>query len=588
MIKGIAKLLPSKLSHRVFLAFTVLVLLPMLGLQLYAFQRIEDGLFDQVHESGRIQLEQLKSAFETTRGMLIPEVISIEMNYRLMEMIEHPDRFDAAERVGTMAEAFEKIQSRSGENSSYFHLQLADRHGHLYESGERRLGDVDAEQFVTSKGPAPGMQPVLEDSPAGKILAYYDQLTNAQGEVIGRIKISFLFTSWIYANTKTFLIIQDYYLIDRQGSILTQSGRSDLDPGTVRRMLQGAGAGPRGYVDDKHAVLLQSTPIPALDAHLVSGSKLDIYFGNARKIKSQFVSLFLVLALFFVLVTYYILSTATRPLLLLQKKMKELVHKNFRLHIPPGRYSGEILTLVQAFNGMITDMNQLIQRLKTEERQKESVRFQVLMAQMDPHFLMNTLNTIKWHATSKQDPDTARVCLALGKLLEKSLNVEEDLIHLIKEVELVHAYAEIQNFRFRDKFTVDFEYDPELNYALVPKLSLQPLVENSIIHGFERMKHGGHILIRVYVERGKLFMEVIDNGQGLGTEDSPRRKLRTRKGIGIHNLRERLQLLFRHEAYLELVPMPIGCKAVLCQPFLLSKPFGGGAEHRQAIEGSGS
>ncbi|MCZ8521157.1 MULTISPECIES: sensor histidine kinase [Paenibacillus] len=581
MIQGIARMMPSKLSHRVFLAFTVLVLLPMLGLQLYAFQRIENGLFDQVHESGRIQLEQLKSAFETTRGMLIPEVISIEMNYRLMEMIEYPERFDTSERVGTIAEAFEKIQSRSGDNSSFFHLQLADRYGHFYESGERRMGDVDAEQFAFPKEPAPGMQPLLEDSPAGKMLAYYDVLTNAQGEAIGRIKISFLFTSWIYANTRTFLIIQDYYLIDRQGTILTQSGRSDLHSDTVRSLLQ-AGGSSGVMVDDKLGVLLQSTPIPALDAHLVSGSKLDIYFGNARKIKSQFVSLFLVLALFFVLVTYYILSAATRPLLLLQKKMKDLVHKNFRLHIPPGRYSGEILTLVQAFNGMITDMNQLIQRLKSEERQKESVRFQVLMAQMDPHFLMNTLNTIKWHATSKQDPDTARVCLALGKLLEKSLNVEEDLIHLIKEVELVHAYAEIQNFRFRDKFTVEFEYEPDLDYALVPKLSLQPLVENSIIHGFERMKHGGHIRIRVYQERGKLFMEVIDNGQGLADEGAPRKKLRTRKGIGLHNLRERLQLLFRHEAYLELRPLPIGCKAVVCQPFLLSKPFSDGAAQVQA------
>ncbi|WJH33441.1 histidine kinase [Paenibacillus sp. CC-CFT747] len=132
---------------------------------------------------------------------------------------------------------------------------------------------------------------------------------------------------------------------------------------------------------------------------------------------------------------------------------------------------------------MVSDLSGLLQKLKAEERQKEAVRYHMLLSQMNPHFLLNTLNVVKWNALSKGDEDTAGICVSLGTLLETSLNEETDLIHLKTERGLTEAYVSIQAFRYEQAFDIQWEYESRLEYALVPKLSLQPLVENAIFHG---------------------------------------------------------------------------------------------------------
>jgi sensor histidine kinase YesM len=170
------------------------------------------------------------------------------------------------------------------------------------------------------------------------------------------------------------------------------------------------------------------------------------------------------------------------------------------------------------------------------------------------------------------------MCVSLGKLLEASLASEVELIHLKDEIELVQAYLHIQRMRYRDAFTVTCEFDEELEYALVPKLSLQPLVENAIRHGVANLPARGEIGIRVYREDGRLTLEVEDNG--IGMEQSRRlKRAGERQGIGLPNLKERLQLLYRGEGGLETLPgSPAGTRVRVRIPFLLSTPYRSGAE----------
>ncbi|GIQ64197.1 hypothetical protein PACILC2_27650 [Paenibacillus cisolokensis] len=254
-----------------------------------------------------------------------------------------------------------------------------------------------------------------------------------------------------------------------------------------------------------------------------------------------------------------------------------MVAQNFKIRIPTEKYRGEMLVLAATFNKMAEDISALVERVKMEERQKEALRFQMLQAQMNPHFLLNTLNTIKWNALSKEDRETAEMCISLGKLLEASLNAESELIHLQDELELIRAYEYIQTFRFNQKFEVRYECETKLRYALVPKLSLQPLVENAIQHGFSRMHEGGLIRIRVYDDRNRLILEVEDNGIGI-EKAAMSRHARKRKSLGLHNVRERLKLLFKQEGELELIPLPQGTMARMRFPLLISAPYQDGGD----------
>jgi sensor histidine kinase YesM len=291
----------------------------------------------------------------------------------------------------------------------------------------------------------------------------------------------------------------------------------------------------------------------------------------------------------FVLATFFLSARMTRPLYALQRSMEEASDKKLNVKIDIGtRATSEVRSLGVSFNLMIDDIVALINKLKLEERQKQAVRFQVLLSQMNPHFLLNTLNTVKWMARKEKQESIVGICTSLGFILEVSLNSEIELIPLEGELKLLRSYESIQKFRFRDHFAIIYEIDESIQYALVPKLSLQPLVENSIVHGFDTDQSQGTIWVRARVEGKVLILEVEDNG--IGMEEASRKPgRRSGHGIGLSNLKERLNLLFKQEASVEFATGPEGTLVRLHLPLLIATPYSLGGEdgHVDSFSGGG-
>lgn len=242
----------------------------------------------------------------------------------------------------------------------------------------------------------------------------------------------------------------------------------------------------------------------------------------------------------------------------------------------PEQGRGEILALTQSFNIMIHDLNELLQRLQLEEKQKQFVRFQVLLSQMNPHFLLNTLNTIKSIALDKDDDEIYEICVALGKILETTLNTEVDLILLKDEIVLIESYMEIQRQRFGHGIEIQYDINEELQYALIPKFCLQPLIENSLIHGFGQSVKQGRIDISAKVTGQQLYLQVKDNGMGIERAQL-NKAARKRKGIGVQNIRESLELLFKNQRTgMDIVSSDTGTEVIIHFPLLISKPYDGG------------
>ncbi|HHV99176.1 MAG TPA: histidine kinase [Clostridiaceae bacterium] len=223
---------------------------------------------------------------------------------------------------------------------------------------------------------------------------------------------------------------------------------------------------------------------------------------------------------------------------------------NGNLTVSDPDYSQDEIAIVNAsFNNMIKKLKISLEKIKATEKQKLNLEFKALMAQINPHFLANTLNSVKWMAQMQNADNIENLVTALISILQDTMGKVE-YSTLAGEINSLRAYITIQEYRYLDKFVVSYDIAPESKEFLVPKFILQPIVENAIIHGVSHKKGQGHIMIKSYISNGELFIKVIDNGIGVAADQleniltaAPERKLKF-TNIGLHNVNERIKLKF--------------------------------------------
>lgn len=179
----------------------------------------------------------------------------------------------------------------------------------------------------------------------------------------------------------------------------------------------------------------------------------------------------------------------------------------------------EIGILSSHFNKMVSQVEQLIQEVYQEQLLKQKAELKSLRMQINPHFLYNTLESINWMARIKGAPEIGKMVKALGDLMRASIS-GDDFVPLEEEIKSINNYLTIQKFRYGDRFEVDMEIDPAIGLVRIPKLILQPIVENAIVHGIENMVGNGKIEITGTAENGGLVLQVKDNGIGMDQEQA--------------------------------------------------------------------
>ncbi|WP_438449303.1 cache domain-containing sensor histidine kinase [Gorillibacterium sp. sgz5001074] len=191
----------------------------------------------------------------------------------------------------------------------------------------------------------------------------------------------------------------------------------------------------------------------------------------------------------------------------------------------------ETSVLARGFNRLVERIEELLLEVKREQDRKNKAELMLMQAQIKPHFLFNTLESINALAVQNQGTKVSRLVRQLGTILRISFDPREE-IPLKLELDHLRSYMQIQQYRFENVFDYTIELPPELENCLVPKLTLQPLVENSIQYGFEGMERLGMITIRAEEENGMLVLWVEDNGLGMAPRDYERVKRRLAEGPG--------------------------------------------------------
>ncbi|WP_217595529.1 sensor histidine kinase [Cohnella sp. GbtcB17] len=587
----LSHLVPHKLKYRLFAAFVLVILLPFGILNLYNYRKIESLVQQKVSEQSHEQLDNLHRSLEDQLSIAFKTLIFLEQDSEVRQILQQPDRRSVLDNKELMEDKFK------GLNNSFFlynpsvYFTLLDDQGHVYTSYQpRRPLDYDSiasnVSFAALKETKASYLWVPDDenyvsrdiSKSPMLLSLYAELRDRGNRSYGLARISIDFSFWFQSMLQKSESDQAYFIMTRKGETIARSiPDSELSKEAVEAVSRTPDNGYR--IDKRDDALVNYSYLSSLDWYLVDRIPLQVLFKEIESLKRQYFVTFFVITAVFVAVAFMLAYTFTRPLSRMQMKMREAVRKDLRIRLPENNYKGEILELTRTFNTMMVDMNGLVQRLRAEERQKDAVHFQMLLAQMNPHFLLNTLNTLKWIGLRGGSEETVEICLSLGKLLETSLNSDVDLIYLKDEIELTRAFLYIQQTRYGNRFGIEFSYDESLVYALVPKLSLQPLVDNAIRHGIADMQEGGCIWIRMdrdaeYPDR--LALEVEDNGIGLERSRQSREAGRKRPGIGLDNVRERLRLLFKDKGELDILPLPQGTLCRMRLPLLLSQPYESG------------
>ena len=277
---------------------------------------------------------------------------------------------------------------------------------------------------------------------------------------------------------------------------------------------------------------------------------------SLNMLKTRLFIVFVILLIIFIviLINSYISFMVTNPIRELEKSVKALEEGNLDADIYMGG-SYEVQHLGKSVQDMKFRIKGLMQDIVNEHEEKRKSEFDSLQAQINPHFLYNTLDIIVWQIENEKQSEAVHTVTALARFFRLSLGKGKNIVTVRDEIEHVKNYLMIQHMRFKNKF--DYEFDIAEDVLELPslKLMLQPLVENAIYHGMEFMDGDGMIMVKAWREEDELYLSVADNGLGM-TEDKVEMILTGKStsgngrgsGIGVKNVNERIKLYFG-EAY---------------------------------------
>lgn len=246
----------------------------------------------------------------------------------------------------------------------------------------------------------------------------------------------------------------------------------------------------------------------------------------------------------------------TRPLQNLSQSMRVVETGDFvraRKLLPEQNNLSETGVLTSEFSAMLGKIDELIRENYEKALVLQKTRYKMLQAQINPHFLNNTLNTLRWLVQGKQNEEANQMILALGNMLHASL-LNEAYTTVAVDVQMTESYIEIQRLRYQNRAVFHIEVSGDLERYYLPHITLQPLVENAITHGVENTMKLCTISVRIVEESDSILMEVTDNGPGMPPERLETVRRFTAKphghGIGLKNIHDRLDMSFRPFAFM--------------------------------------
>ncbi len=245
-----------------------------------------------------------------------------------------------------------------------------------------------------------------------------------------------------------------------------------------------------------------------------------------------------------IIIAYLLARGVSNPIKSLGQAMQQVESGDYTVRVSFNRYD-EIGMLGKAFNKMVAQIQALLDNIEEKQRRLDISESKALQAQINPHFLYNALDMIKWSAKMGEMNTVSNIAVQLGTLFRNIARTKEDIVGISFELGLVSSYLAIQKIRYGKRLNYQIDVPEEIGTLRVPKLILQPIVENAVVHGLENRVEGGCVIIKAKVQDDYVIFNVEDNGTGIPADELDRLNTAAKTGglsIGLANVDARAKL----------------------------------------------
>jgi len=347
-----------------------------------------------------------------------------------------------------------------------------------------------------------------------------------------------------------------YYISDIQGQIISAEDKGLLGTSLEVRFKDNSfnQLKSEGYFIDNNEYLYNMREYERFSWNVASVTDMSSFI-KQRNIIILGNIFILVLIMFFVFIAAYIIShTVTKPLYLLISTMKDIRDGNMNSRAELAA-QGEITLLAKEFNKLMDRLQDSMKQIYEHQRARRKKELQLLQAQIKPHFLYNTMETISSFIKLGYKDMALNTIQSLSTFYRKSLSDGKEIINIKDEIDIINNYLQIQSMRYGNYMEYTINVEKEIENEKIPKLILQPLVENAIYHGIKQDVGQGELLIKGYCKNDKIIFEIFDSGIGIHKDilwklrTNLQGKLSTSKGdsFGLYNVNERIKLFYGEE-----------------------------------------
>ncbi|MCP1101418.1 two-component system sensor histidine kinase YesM [Aequitasia blattaphilus] len=524
---------------------------------------IEENYISSNQERNRQLIENLDQNMQGIYHVLVATSCDEELKVLIEEFSQNKE--DAVlEQISTILKTYNKQNTAI----SSFHLILPEEQvlvtseaypiykkvvekksieGMLEETTDK-AGPFLLNNLISGKSPHLGFVETIVDN--GKITGY----------ICANIEERYLYYNYISELKND--TVNEVFLLDRENKVI-----STVDGGVINE---------RATInienidqDDQNINFYSKAPFSGC-ALYISVSR-EAVLGDLSQIRIYYGGIFFLCLVLAIILAAYVARRIYEPVETLAITVKDVSEGNLEQRAKVTT-KDEIGTLSVEFNQMLDHIEELIGQVIEKENLKKDAELEALQYQVTPHFMYNTLNSIKYAARIRGEHELADLIASFVELLQASISKKGAFLTVSEEIYILKNYVRLQEFRSNSEIQMICDIAPEVQDCLLPRLILQPLVENSLLHGIDLKENSGKIVIKAEKREDSLYIEVTDNGRGISEEkieEIMNQKAKKTKGftaIGVPNIKERLKLYYGEKAGMQYIRNPKGTTVVIYLP----------------------
>ncbi|CAM4117207.1 cache domain-containing sensor histidine kinase [Lederbergia lenta] len=562
----IKKLMSLKLHTKLMLFFSAITLIPLLFLGIFTYQVSSKMVKEQVSKGIMGKLTQINknlAFFSRDIEQLSNYIYRSDVVHSVLEKPESRTNLEKYQDFKQIETLFDSVL---GTKTWDINLYILGFNGDRYFTGDYlplEYSDIQANWGIFRKAEEGKGAAVwdthytIKHTGEQEVVLRVGRLIKSpqNEETIGYLVIDILETSIAELYQSDYEDTQNQlFLLDAEGYVISGfPSKTTIGTRMRHESMDNIMGSQSGFFDTNWN---EKKYITIFDTNEETNYKIATFLPENNIVKSgrsiRFLTILLIIIGFIVAVwlSYFFSLTITTPVNRLNKIMKKVESGNLDVRFQ-AKFQDEISDLGRNFNKMIIKLKTSIKDSLEKKNRLQKAEIQTLRAQINPHFLYNTLETMSAIAKIKGVRTISELAISLGEMMRYSIKKDSELVRLEEDLSLLERYLYIQEVRFREKITIIFTVDESTKHLFIPPLLIQPIVENAIIHGLETKVGKGKLLIRIFSRNAFLYVEIKDDGIGMSVEKLAyvnrllhHTETAGESGIGLENVMKRISLYF--------------------------------------------